>query len=176
MRTVAIALRAMTCSVALIVAPCASFADDQSCIGFNWPVDTEVGWMSAADADTVQSGATIAAAPAKAVVLTLKPSKSETLPVMSGVKKQAVGGDSFSGWFKIGNIEKAGLYQVSLSRDGWIDVAQNGKLTDSTGFTGRRECAVLRKSVRYELATGETLIQIVGSPTETIKVTIKPAN
>jgi hypothetical protein len=139
MRTVAIALRAMTCSVALIVAPCASFADDQSCIGFNWPVDTEVGWMSAADADTVQSGATIAAAPAKAVVLTLKPSKSETLPVMSGV-------------------------------------AQNGKLTDSTGFTGRRDCAVLRKSVRYELATGETLIQIVGSPTETIKVTIKPAN
>jgi hypothetical protein len=176
MRIFAVELSTLACSAILLLVSQSAFAEDQSCSGFSWPLETEVGWMRATDSEAVQSGGTIAALPAKAVTLTLKPSKSEPLPVVSGVKKQVVGTDSFSGWVKIGNLEKAGLYQVSLSREGWIDVAQNGKLIDSTGFTGRRECTVLRKSVRYELSQGETLIQVVGAPVDSIKVTIKPAN
>ena len=160
----------------LLLHPGAAWAQDQACSGFNWPVDTELGLMSAADPEAVASGGAIAGVPGKAVLLILKPSRAEALPVVSGVKKQAVGGDSFSGWFKITNIEKAGIYHVSLSRDGWIDVAQNSKLVDSSGFTGKRECTVLRKSVRYELAAGETLVQLVGVPSDTIKVTVRPAN
>ncbi|HMN37725.1 MAG TPA: hypothetical protein PKD49_08460 [Hyphomicrobium sp.] len=151
-------------------------ADEQACRGFNWALDTEIGWMSAPDAEAMPSGGTLATPPAKAIALALKPSGSEALPVISGVKKQAVGADSFSGWIKIGRLEKAGAYHVSLSREGWIDVAQDGKLVDSTGFTGKPECTILRKSVSYELGPGETLIQIVGAPSDVIKVTIKPAN
>ena len=151
-------------------------AEDQACTGFSWPLDKEIGWMSAPESESVQTGGKISALPAKAVTLTLKPSKAEDLAVVSGVKKQAVGTDSFSGWFTIENVDKGGLYQISLSREGWIDVSQNGKLVDSTGFTGRRECTVLRKSVRYELAPGATLIQVVGAPADTIKVTIKQAD
>lgn len=176
MRKSAFGLRALACSVLLLAGVASVRAEDQLCTGFNWPLDTEVAWMGASDGDAVKSGGTVTAVPSKAILLTLKPSNSETLPVVSGVKKQAVGGDSFSGWFKIGNIEKAGLYQISMSRGGWINVAQGGKLVNSTGFTGRKECTILRKSVRYELAAGETLIQVVGAPAEDIKVTVKAAN
>lgn len=161
---------------ALLVAGNQHSVADEACAGFKWPLDTELSWMGAPDSDTVQSGGKIAAVPAKALTLNLQPSKSLTLPIESGVKKQAVGNDSYSGWLTIENVATAGLYQVSLSREGWIDVAQDGKLVESNGFTGRRECATLRKSVRYQLAAGSTLIQIVGVPAESVKVTIKPAN
>jgi len=159
----------------LLLASAPGFAQE-ACTGFKWPVDTEIGWMGAADSEAVATGATIPAPLAKALTLTLKPSKAETLPVVSGVKKQAVGSESFSGWFTIDKIEKAGTYQVSLSQNGWIDVAQDGKLVDSTAFTGNHECKSIRKSVRYELAPGSALIQIVGAPAETIKVTVREAN
>lgn len=153
-----------------------AFADDAACTNFNWPLETEIGWMAAADSEVIPSGGTISGVPAKAVTLAMQPSDKLELAVVSGVKKQAVGPNKFSGWFKIANVEKAGLYQVSLSREGWIDVVQAGKLLDSTAFTGRRECSLLRKSVRYELPAGETLIQIVGAPADTIKITVKAAN
>lgn len=175
MRTVGSLVGAMAICVGIALSQPA-FAENQACTGFNWPLETEVGWMSASQSESVQSGGKIAALPGKAITLSLKPSKSETLPVVSGVKKQAVGAESFSGWFTIDNVEKAGLYQVSLSKEGWIDVAQNGKLVDSTGFTGKRECLSLRKSVRYELQPGSALIQVVGVTADNIKVTVKPAN
>lgn len=169
-------LAALAASGCLLLSVSASGFAQEECTGFNWPLNTEIGWMGAADSEAVATGATVPAPLAKAVTLTLKPSKSETLPVVSGVKKQAVGGESFSGWFTIDKIEKGGTYQVSLSKDGWIDVAQEGKLVDSTAFTGNHECKSIRKSVRYELAPGSALIQIVGAPADIIKVTVREAN
>lgn len=142
------------------------------CSGFKWPLDTELGWLAKSDDVAVKSGGELPQAPAKAIALTLLPAKSVTMPVAAGVKEQAVGPDAFSGWFTIPAGVKPGLYQVSLSSNAWIDVAQNGAIIHSKGFTGRQECKAIHKSVRYDIGPGPITIQITGAPVETVRLTI----
>ncbi len=145
------------------------------CTGFKWPLDTELGWLAAGNDVAVKSGGEIAEAPAKAIALTLTPAKSTSMPVAAGVKEQAVGDDTFSGWFTIPAGVKPGLYQVSLSTNGWIDVVQNGALIPSKGFTGRQECKAIHKSVRYDIGPGPVSIQITGAPAGTVRLTLSAA-
>jgi hypothetical protein len=151
-------------------------AEDQGCSGFTWPLDTELSWMAAPDGVSLASGAELPSPPAKAITLALEPAKSVTMPVPPGVKKQAVGGDTFSGWLTLGGVAKPGLYQISLSHEGWIDVVQNGALVKSSAFTGRKECAPIHKSVRFEIGAGPVTVQISGAPAQTVKLAIREAN
>ncbi len=132
--------------------------------------------MAAADSVSLESGAELPAPPAKAITLALQPAKSVTMPVTPGVKKQAVGADTFSGWLTLGGVAKPGLYQISLSQQGWIDVVQNGALVPSSAFTGRKECAAIHKSVRFEIGSGPVTVQISGVPAQTVKLAIRQAN
>ncbi len=149
---------------------------EEGCSGFGWPMATEIAWMSAQDLETFDSGAKMPAPPAKAIAVKLKPSKDVTLPVKSGMKKQAVGPASFSGWMEIASLPKAGLYQISLSHEGWIDAVQNGESVLSHGFTGKKGCKAVHKSVRYELGAGPLTVQISGAPTETVTLAIRELN
>lgn len=142
------------------------------CSGFKWPLDTELAWLAAGGDVALKSGDELPQAPAKAITLTLKPAKSVTMPVAAGVKEQAVGSDTFSGWFTIPAGLEPGAYQVSVSKNAWIDVAQNGALIHSKGFTGRQECDAIHKSVRYDIGPGPVTIQIIGAPSETVRLTI----
>lgn len=142
------------------------------CSGFKWPLDTELGWLAASGDVALKSGDELADVPAKAISLKLQPAKSVTMPVTAGVKPQAVSADAFSGWFTIPAGVKPGLYQVSLSSNGWIDIAQDGALVRSKGFTGRQECEAIHKSVRYEIGSGPVTVQITGAPVETVRLTI----
>ncbi len=160
-------------ALSVVVSVPAAAAED--CSGFKWPLDTEIGWLNAGDDVALKSGGEIPEAPAKAITLTLQPAKSVTMLVAPGVKPQAVSADSFSGWFNIGAGAKPGLYQVSLSTNGWIDVVQNGKLVPSKGFTGRQECKAIHKSVRFEIGEGPFGVQITGAPAETVRLTINAA-
>jgi hypothetical protein len=146
------------------------------CTGFKWPLDTELGWLAAGNDLMLKSGETLPAAPDKAIALTLQPAKSTTLPVAPGVKEQAVGEDTFSGWFTVPAGVKPGLYQVSLSTNGWIDVVQNGALAPSKGFSGRQECKTIHKSVRFEVGPGPLTVQVSGAPSESVRVTLHAAN
>jgi hypothetical protein len=145
------------------------------CTGFKWPLDTELTWFAAGGDVAAKNGDELAEVPSKAIALTLKPSKSVKLPVAAGVKEEAVGSDTFSGWVSFPAGVKPGLYQVTLSTDGWIDVVQNAALVHSKGFTGRRECDVLHKSVRYEIGPGPVSIQITGAPSEKVRLTLNAA-
>jgi hypothetical protein len=145
------------------------------CTGFKWPLDTELAWFAAGGDVAAKSGDELADVPAKAIAVTLKPSKTVTLPVSAGVKDAAVGSDTFSGWVSFPAGVKPGLYQVTISADAWIDVVQNGALVHSKGFTGRRECDVVHKSVRYEIAPGPVSIQITGAPSEKVRLTVNEA-
>jgi hypothetical protein len=145
------------------------------CTGFKWPLDTELAWFAAGGDVAAKNGDELAEVPAKAIALTLKPSKSVKLPVAAGVKEGAVGSDTFSGWVSFPAGVKPGLYQVTISADAWIDLVQNGALVHSKGFTGRRECDVLHKSVRYEIGPGPVSIQITGAPSEKVRLTVNAA-
>jgi hypothetical protein len=161
---------------ALLGAMAIPAAAQEDCTGFSFPVDTEIAWMKAADSEAVEAGAKLPGLPAKAVTLKLKMTRDIALPVKSGRKKQAIGGGTYSGWFEIARLPKGGLYQISLSHDGWIDAAQNGDLVQSQTFSGRPACKAVRKSVRYELGAGALTVQVAGSPVDAVKVTIREAN
>ncbi len=72
--------------------------------------------------------------------------------------------------------EKAGVYQVSLSDEAWIDVVQDGRYARSVGSTGRSDCPGLRKSVRFELSASPFVVQISGVSSASIALTIDRAN
>jgi hypothetical protein len=161
---------------ALLGAMAIPAAAEDDCTGFSFPVDTDIAWMNAADSESVEAGAKLPSLPAKAVTLKMKMTRDITLPVKSGRKKQAIGGGTYSGWFEIASLPKAGMYQISVSHEGWIDAAQNGELVQSHSFSGRPACKAVRKSVRYELGAGPVTVQVAGAPVEAVKVTIREAN
>ena len=163
-------------ALALLGAMAIPAAAEEDCTGFSFPVDTDIAWMKAADSVAIETGAKIPAPATKAIALKLKQTRDITLPVKSGRKQQAIGGGTYSGWFEIASLPKAGMYQISLSVDGWIDAAQNGELVQSHSFSGRPACKSVRKSVRYELGAGPVTIQVAGAPVDAAKVTIREAN
>jgi len=160
---------ALLCAVGAVSLSAPVLAED--CTGFKWPLDTELRWLAAGDDIAVKSEDKLSVPPAKAVTLSLQPAKSVKMPVTPGVKAQRIAADTFSGWFTIEGL-KPGLYQISLSENGWIDAAQNGDLIPSKGFSGRQECKAIHKSVRFEIGEGPLTVQISGAPSQTIRVTV----
>ena len=61
-------------------------------------------------------------------------------------------------------MAKPGVYQVTLSSVGWVDVVQNGAALPVTGHTGMKDCAAIRKSVRFEIGSGPFSVQLSGIP------------
>jgi hypothetical protein len=169
-------LTLFTLVFSLAFVPLAMAADQAGCSGFNWPLDTELAWMAASDDVPLQSGAEMPTPPAKAIALTLQPAKSVTMPVTPGIKKQAVGADTFSGWLTLSGVEKPGLYQITLSSGAWVDVAQNGALVRSSAFTGQKDCKAIHKSVRFEIGAGPVTVQISGAPEQKVRLAIRAAN
>jgi hypothetical protein len=57
---------------------------------------------------------------------------------------------SFAGFTRIAATPKPGLYTISLSAGGWIDVVQDGRLLKPTAFSGATDCDGIRKTMTYE--------------------------
>ena len=168
-------LRALSSLAALTVIGLPGIASAETCTGFQWSVETELGWAAAVDAQTVEMGGKIDSISNKAIDVALQPAPTVKLPAASDIKKQAISKDSFSGWFSIGSVAKAGLYQITISNHAWIDIVQNNELVQSTAFSGDKNCKTLRKSVQYELSEGPAIVQISGSPDKTMRLTIREA-
>lgn len=145
------------------------------CDSFEWRVKTELEWMASADAEAVTSGATLAAPPGKAIAIALQPMAAVTFAVPSSGKPKGDPAKSFAGVVTFDGVETPGLYQVSLSSAGWIDVVQNGKALDAQAHTGKSDCEGLRKSVRFKIESGPFAVQLSGVPNATIKVVLRPA-
>lgn len=159
----------------ILFAPVAALsAEDDPCSGFQWPMETELSWMKSADIQPLDSGGEITAPVGKAVALKLQSAGSAALAVKPSTKHD-IAADSYSGWFKIAALPEDGLYQVTLSHHAWIDAVQNGEAAPTAAFTGKPDCGIVRKSVRFNFKQGPVVIQVAGSPSETIKVTLREA-
>lgn len=146
------------------------------CDSFEWPLKTELEWMKAADSEAAQSGASFAAPPAKAIALTLQPADAVKFDIAPTGKGKAEAGKAFGGIVKFDGVPAPGLYQVSLSGPGWIDVVQDGKALQTEAHTGKSDCDGLRKSVRFKIRAGPFAVQLNGVPAEAIKIAIRAAN
>ena len=157
----------------LFVAGLASAAraqDSAGCDKFKWSVARERAWF-AAGAKPVAAGADLALAE-EGYAVALLPDEAAGFVVPP---ERAPKPGAFGGVLKISALPKAGLYEVTLSDEAWVDVVQNGASVKSSDFSGQKNCPGVRKSVRFPLAAGAATVQISNASSATIQLAIAPA-
>ena len=145
---------------------------DDGCDKFAWSVTEERGLFSAGAKPSVDSGTTLTSLPTNAFVLKLKPSAA--VPWVLPPERDRSAAGSFGGIVDLPPPAQAGIYQITLSADAWVDVAQDNRYARAVGSSGRSDCEGLRKSLRIELRQLPLTLQFSGIPADTITVAIKP--
>ncbi len=140
------------------------------CEAFKWPLDKERAAFDAAALEKAASGAARGPLKEQAFALALVPAKDVAFTVQPAKKKN----DGFGGLVAFAAPEKPGVYQVTLSGEGWIDLVQEGKALDASDHSGAKNCPGLRKSVRFMLGAAPVVLQISNAVADTIKVGIRP--
>jgi hypothetical protein len=144
------------------------------CESFKWPLDKERAAFDDAALEKVASGAARGALNEQAFALALVPVADVAYTLSPAKKKKDAAGASFGGMLAFAPPEKAGVYQVTLSGEGWIDLVQNGAALDSADHSGAKNCPGLRKSVRFTVGAAPVALQVSGVPGDSIKVAIRP--
>ena len=140
------------------------------CESFKWPLDKERAAFDAPGLDRTASGAARGPLTEQAFALTLVPAKDVVFTIPPAKKKN----DGFGGLVAFAAPEKPGVYQVTLSGEGWIDLVQEGKAVRTSDHSGSKNCPGLRKSVRFMLGAAPVVLQISNAVADTINVGIRP--
>lgn len=140
------------------------------CDHFRWSLAREKAWF-AASPEPIEAGASVAS-DGRAFEVALKPGEAAVyaLPL-----KQAAKAGEFGGVVRVAAIAKAGLYQVTVSREAWVDVIQNDARAKTRNVSRQRDCAAFAKSVRFELAAGPAALQFSGVKAPTIAFALAAA-
>ncbi len=144
-----------------------------ACEQFEWAIGREQALFGAAGRTPIPSGSKLETI-GSGVALELQPNASVAFVLPP--ERQPKQPDSFGGVVFFASIPKAGLYQVTLSGEAWLDVIQDGKALASAAHSGKRGCEDVRKSVRFELKPGALTVQLSGAAAKTIKLAVLPAN
>lgn len=156
----------------LIVAGFAASAQAASpCDQFGWPITRERALFTANHLPTIGSGETIKIASTPAARVKLK--KFDDVQFTRAPERRPKNPEAFAGAVEVDGIEP-GVYQLTLSEEGWIDVIQNDVFVKSTAHSGKRGCAGVRKSVQFELGGGPLIVQFSGIGADTVDFAILP--
>ena len=148
-------------------------AEEAACTGFAWPMEREAKLFAEAG-QPIASGATLDALPEAAVKLSLVAQSEAAYPIARDREPKTA--ESKGGWIVLPAPSAAGIYQVTLSSEGWIDVAQSGTVLKSTAFASDRGCKSMHKSVRFDLKAEPVTIQLSDMPASEVTLTILPAS
>ena len=160
-------------ALALFGAAPAWAADEPSgCDNFKWPIERERAALTAPDRARLTSGGELAVLPATAVTLELVAPADAKLPTPP---ERAPKEGTFAGFASIKAAPKAGLYTVSLSSGGWVDVVQDGHFLKPKAFSGATDCDGIRKTMKYELSATPFVVQVSGTGDNSISIAILPA-
>lgn len=143
------------------------------CELFKWPLDKERTAFDGSGLEKLGSGTARGPWKEQAFELGLVPEGDVAYSVKPGKRKDA--STQHGGVVAFAPPEKDGVYQVTLSAEGWIDLVQNGAPLDSADHSGAKNCPGLRKSVRFNVGAAPVVLQISGAPAESVKVAIRPA-
>lgn len=157
----------------LIVTAPAFAAEPSGCDKFKWPIERERAALTAPDRTPVTSGADITALPAKAMMLTLRPSSDAGLPT---APERAPKEGTFSGFISIKDAPPAGSYTISLSAGGWVDLVQDGRALKPAAFSGATDCDGIRKTMKFDLAAKPFVLQVSGLKDADVSVLIAPSH
>jgi len=157
--------------VALLGASSASAQEPVGCDNFKWPVTRERAALAQSDAPKLASGGDLGAPLPRTVVLDLQPAADAKLPTPP---ERAPKAGTFAGFTTVKAIPANGLYSISLSGGGWIDVVQNGAFLKPKAFSGVTGCDGIRKTMKFDLTAGPATIQISGVTEPTIRIAVMP--
>ena len=164
MRSFLIALA--VCSIA---APCLA-QEPVGCDKFKWPLDKERATLNGTDLPKVASGARASWPVPFATTVALVPFADAKLPMAP--ERAPKSPTSFAGFVEVPTPSKAGIYKITLSSEGWIDVIQNGQFVKSAAFSGATGCDGIRKSVKFDLAAQPFTIELSSVPADTIRIAV----
>jgi hypothetical protein len=155
----------LTCVLVLLATSGAAIADD-GCGKFAWPVARDRAALRAPNLPMVPSGSAIDSK--RAFRLGLLPAEQANY-AMPPERKPRIE-DWRGGVVHLAAPPRAGVYQLTLSQDAWVDMLQAGRYARSVGSSGRSDCPGLRKSVRFELTAAPIVVQISGVTADTISL------
>ena len=158
--------------VLLGTAPAWSAEEPSGCDTFKWPIDRERAALTASDRVKLASGADLSALPSTGMTIALRAPAEAKLP---SPPERAPKEGTFAGFATFKNLPKAGIYTVSLSAGGWVDVMQDGHFLKPKAFSGATDCEGIRKTMKYEISANPFVLQISGTKEDAVSVAILPA-
>ena len=146
--------------------------EPSGCDKFKWNIDRERAALTAPDRAKLTTGAELNALPASGVILNLVTPADAKLPTPP---ERAPRDGTFAGFASVKTAPKAGIYTVSLSAGGWVDVVQDGHFLKPKAFSGATDCDGIRKIMKYELSASPFVLQVSGSKDNSIAIAILPS-
>jgi hypothetical protein len=146
--------------------------EPSGCDKFKWSIDREKAALTAPDRIKLVSGGELTALPSTGVTLALRPPADANLP---SPPERAPKEGTFAGFANIKAAPKAGLYTVSLSAGGWVDLVQDGHFLKPKGFSDATDCDGIRKTMKYEISAKPLLLQVSGTKEDSISIAILPS-
>ena len=167
-------MRAPLMIALVLLGTSAAFAAEEpsGCDKFKWNIDRERAALTAPDRITLASGGDLAALPTTGMLISLRAPGEAQLP---SPPERAPKDGTFAGFANIKGTPKAGLYTVSLSAGGWVDLVQDGHFLKPKAFSGATDCDGIRKTMKYELSASPFVLQVSGSRDASISIAILPS-
>jgi hypothetical protein len=146
--------------------------EPSGCDKFKWSIDREKAALTAPDRIKLVSGGELTALPSTGVTLALRPPADANLP---SPPERAPKEGTFAGFANIKAAPKAGLYTISLSAGGWVDLVQDGHFLKPKGFSDATDCDGIRKTMKYEISAKPLLLQVSGTKEDSISIATLPS-
>src|SRR5271154_4527794 len=109
----------------VLLGPVSAWAAEEpsGCDKFKWPIEHERAALTAPDRIKLASGGELAAPPSTGMTLALRTPADAKLPTPP---ERAPKEGTFAGFANFKSAPKAGIYTISLSAGGWVDLIQDG--------------------------------------------------
>jgi hypothetical protein len=146
--------------------------EPSGCDKFKWNIDRERAALTSPDRLKLASSSELAAVPSTGMTLALSPPADATLPMPP---ERAPKEGTFAGFLSFKAPPKSGVYTVSLSAGGWVDLLQDGHPLKPKAFSGATDCDGIRKTMKYELSASPFVLQLSGLRENTVSIAILPS-
>jgi hypothetical protein len=153
-------------------APAWAAEEPSGCDKFKWNIDHERAALTAPDRIKLASGGELAALPSTGITLALRSPADAKLPTPP---ERAPKEGTFAGFTSFTTAPKAGIYTISLSMGGWVDLVQDGHALKPKAFSGATDCDGIRKTMKYEISASPFVLEISGTREDAISVAILPS-
>jgi hypothetical protein len=153
-------------------APAWAAEEPSGCDKFKWPIERERAALTAPDRIKLASGGELAALPSTGITLGLQTPADAKLPTPP---ERAPKEGTFAGFANFKNAPKPGVYTVSLSAGGWVDLVQDGHALKPKAFSGATDCDGIRKTMKYEISASPFVLQVTSVKDNSVSLAILPS-